>query len=317
MPREIQFDWKNGNFRIDRQSFNLGDPTKIASRLLISGHKELYGPFFDQSERPIPTELNKQRLTQIFGDNSRYFEVMFNYAIGLYPGEPERALDWISDVHSLEFLELLAEKSPQSIVHGRSVITSYLALRSEVDQKRLIYERELQQSATRDSLTGLLNRRTAEELMLSSMALAQRQELPVAIGMFDLDKFKILNDTYGHPAGDEVLKSFAGSLERHFRGYDVVARFGGEEFVVLAYGIPKEVLEKRLSGLSRDHFARSTKLGTPSTYSSGWVHGEHYEDLEDHLKTADKLLYVVKESDGRDGARIRDDEDTILRFGNI
>ena len=236
-------------------------------------------------------------------------------------GDITGTLGSLPKVHHLEFLEMLMESGLNFRVGKREVISEYLSLRTKVDSNRLEYEQRLTQTATRDDLTGLLNRKTAGELMKSAMQLAERQALPVAVGMFDLDHFKDYNDNHGgHPAGDKILVSFAGLLNSHFRGYDVAARFGGEEFFVLAYGMPSEVLKTRLQGLSSSLYAKSLELNPKRgvTFSSGFVHGPNYGDLDSQVKSADELLYQVKESDGRDGVRIATPNETrLIKFGNI
>src|SRR5258708_13846727 len=84
-----------------------------------------------------------------------------------------------------------------------------------------------------DPLPGLYNRRVAEERLASEASRSQRYGHPLAVVSFDLDKFKEINDTYGHLAGDQVLKEFAGRLGQAIRMSDFAARMGGDEFLVL------------------------------------------------------------------------------------
>jgi len=92
---------------------------------------------------------------------------------------------------------------------------------------------QLNQLATHDDLTGLLNRREFDRLLHEEVDRTRRFARPVALVMFDLDHFKRVNDTYGHPAGDLVLKGVAEILERQARQTDAVARYGGEEFALI------------------------------------------------------------------------------------
>lgn len=87
--------------------------------------------------------------------------------------------------------------------------------------------------ATRDSLTGLLNRGAVMKLLEQEMARARRQTQTLRIGLCDIDHFKRVNDTYGHLAGDEVLREFARRLSDMLRTYDQVGRYGGEEFLIV------------------------------------------------------------------------------------
>jgi two-component system, cell cycle response regulator len=91
----------------------------------------------------------------------------------------------------------------------------------------------LTEMAVTDSLTGLKNRRHFMEVLESSFEFAKRKEQPLSLAMLDVDKFKSYNDSFGHPAGDKLLIDLARTLNQSSRAYDLVARFGGEEFVIL------------------------------------------------------------------------------------
>jgi diguanylate cyclase (GGDEF)-like protein/putative nucleotidyltransferase with HDIG domain/PAS domain S-box-containing protein len=105
-----------------------------------------------------------------------------------------------------------------------------LGLAQERVQKQ---NEELQRLATRDALTGCLNRRAFHEHLASLLALSKRQQQPLSAIMLDIDHFKAVNDTYGHSRGDEVLKGVAEVFRNSVRGADIVCRFGGEEFCIL------------------------------------------------------------------------------------
>ncbi len=94
------------------------------------------------------------------------------------------------------------------------------------------------QASTSDGLTGLCNRRHVDERLAAEVAFARRHDAPLAIAMVDIDFFKRVNDTYGHPAGDAVLRAVARTLACTVRTEDVVGRYGGEEFLVILRGQP-------------------------------------------------------------------------------
>jgi len=96
--------------------------------------------------------------------------------------------------------------------------------------------RKLYESSTRDALTGAYNRRHFEDRLRAELAFAVRHATDCALILLDVDHFKRVNDTYGHPAGDEVLRHLAGICTRALRTEDVFARFGGEEFAVILRG---------------------------------------------------------------------------------
>jgi diguanylate cyclase (GGDEF)-like protein len=92
---------------------------------------------------------------------------------------------------------------------------------------------QLHEQAIRDALTGTFNRRYLEETLERELARAEREKYPLTIAMMDLDRFKLLNDTYGHAAGDLMLQRFARLIQEKIRKSDILCRYGGEEFVVL------------------------------------------------------------------------------------
>jgi len=107
------------------------------------------------------------------------------------------------------------------------------AMRDALETQNL----RLAEMAVCDSLTGLKNRRHFHEVLDSSFAFALRQQrFPLSLVMLDVDQFKAYNDTFGHPAGDEILSNLAGMLLKNSREHDLVARYGGEEFVILLPG---------------------------------------------------------------------------------
>ena len=124
--------------------------------------------------------------------------------------------------------------SMQEDLEQRQVELEYLHAELKVKNDRLTA------LATTDGLTGLKNHRHFQETLQQSCTFAHRQNLPVSVVMIDVDFFKQYNDTYGHPAGDEVLKSIAEILSENARNYDLAARYGGEEFVILSPGTDEE-----------------------------------------------------------------------------
>jgi len=152
---------------------------------------------------------------------------------------------------------------------------------------------EFHRQATMDALTGLHNRRSAEPRLAAEAARSQRHGHPLTVLALDLNNFKQINDRYGHPAGDLVLKEFAERLNSTIRASDLAVRMGGDEFLVLLPECPVErvqVLLARLSPLEVDY--RGQKI--PVTFSAGWVGYERDETPEQFLERADQLLYADK-----------------------
>jgi len=158
--------------------------------------------------------------------------------------------------------------------------------------------------ADSDPLTGVANRRRSEELMGQLVHLAVRQKRPFSLALLDLDHFKHVNDRYGHGMGDEVLRRVARLLERSFRAEDVVARWGGEEFVVGMFGADKEDGAQRLrlvlDQLRDEVFELPRAEPLRVTFSAGVAqYPVDGGDLQALYRSADATMYQAKEA-GRD-----------------
>lgn len=161
-------------------------------------------------------------------------------------------------------------------------------------------QKDLQRLTRLDGLTGLYNRSTFVELTRQELARAQRQGSATSILLLDLDFFKHVNDTWGHPAGDAVLKNVAAVTNNTVRSTDLVGRLGGEEFIILlpntAQDAARKLAEKLRINLQRSptpwehgHIKSTVSIGVASTTAT------ENRDF-DHLYTsADKALYSAKE----------------------
>jgi diguanylate cyclase (GGDEF)-like protein len=174
--------------------------------------------------------------------------------------------------------------------------------------QRSVRHAQLLKDARADSKTGLLNASTWEYEATAEVARAVRTRSPLAIGLLDIDKFKVINDTYGHLVGDQVLKEIAHTLNTVLRDYDLAGRFGGEEFALLlpqtravnAFRIAERV-RSSIAGLS---------IIAPGASGSELVHvtvsigvaaldsGDRREFTE-LMAAADAALYHAKDA-GRD-----------------
>jgi diguanylate cyclase (GGDEF)-like protein len=106
-------------------------------------------------------------------------------------------------------------------------------------------EEVLRQEAVHDPLTGLFNRRYMEEMLEHEMHHAQRTHQPISIIMLDIDRFKQINDTFGHAAGDAMLHKLGKFLLEHVRGTDIACRYGGDEFVLILPNASIEIAQQR------------------------------------------------------------------------
>lgn len=175
-----------------------------------------------------------------------------------------------------------------------------LELRSRIDNRleRIGLYRRL---AEEDGLTGLLNRRRGEDLTGRLLRLGARTGRPVSFAALDVDRFKQVNDNYGHPAGDEVLRDLGRALLQAFRGDDVVARWGGEEFAVAMYDATREVAAERLRTVLADFSQRIFRApdGRPFqvTFSGGVAQSpDDGQEVDALHAAADGLLYQAKDS---------------------
>lgn len=157
-------------------------------------------------------------------------------------------------------------------------------------------ERELERLATLDDLTGAYNRRSADSFLKNEINQVQRYGQPLSVVLFDIDHFKVVNDSYGHEQGDTVLKAVVDAASEHLRDADLLSRWGGEEFLVLAP-------QTDLDGATR--LAERMRLAVDQATARGEVHvtasfgvaqyrpGEMASRL---LKRADDALYRAKEA---------------------
>lgn len=165
--------------------------------------------------------------------------------------------------------------------------------------------RQLRSLMVRDSLTGALNHAMIKELLATELARSQRSGLPVSFIMVDIDHFKQINDRYGHPVGDQVIKSLARLLQQQLRRTDYIGRYGGEEFAVI---MPRtsaddayermEVLRQGFAALMHHHEGK----GFSATFSCG-IADSFGGAAEALSQAADQALYAAKHG-GRNQVRL-------------
>jgi len=170
-----------------------------------------------------------------------------------------------------------------------------------LDSQAEMLTHQLYESAMRDPLTRTYNRRYFVERMASELAFAQRHSGQLALIMFDIDRFKQINDRYGHMAGDEVLREVSSQVARMIRAEDVFARFGGEEFVLLVRGIEHHNVgrfaERIRTAIEKLEIAAEGSV-LRTTVSGGYVSLNELSDdsrtIEILIRTADERLYRAK-----------------------
>lgn len=147
--------------------------------------------------------------------------------------------------------------------------------------------------AVQDHLTGLYNRRYADERLALETRRAQRHGQPLSVVLLDLDRFKLINDRFGHAAGDKVLRDFASRLKKAIRSTDLAARLGGDEFMVLLMECPSDKVQIFLDRLGTVEVEVEGHL-TPLGLSTGCATYEKNDTPEAIMERADKSLYARK-----------------------
>jgi diguanylate cyclase (GGDEF)-like protein/PAS domain S-box-containing protein len=162
----------------------------------------------------------------------------------------------------------------------------------------------LQRQSIRDPLTGLFNRRYLEETLEREINRAQRDHQPLGVMMLDIDHFKQCNDTYGHQAGDRLLRELGAVIAAHARGADIACRYGGEEFILILPGASLAVTRQRAEGVCEAvrqiYVAYGPQVSGVLTVSVGVAaYPEHGANADDCVRAADTALYQAKRA-GRD-----------------
>lgn len=162
---------------------------------------------------------------------------------------------------------------------------------------------QLRELVHTDPMTGVFNRRGLDTVYLREAARADRNENILCAVVIDLDNFKYINDAYGHQFGDEVLIQFARTVRHTLRPSDVVARFGGEEFVILLPDTPTEsavwVMQRLQNNFSKINFQGAGSRPVSITFSGGLAMRRLQENQNSLIKRADEALYQAKIS-GKD-----------------
>ena len=202
------------------------------------------------------------------------------------------------DGRRIERIERVELQSGARIHIGPTVVVSF----SIQDSQAQRITEQIYESSVRDPLTRAYNRRYLIARLSTEMAYARRHSTPLGLVMFDVDHFKRVNDSYGHLAGDEVLRQIASLVQRLVRAEDLFARYGGEEFVVLARGIEQagvwRLAERLRAAVERLTVAADGGL-VEVTISAGVASVQELarpdQSPEGLLRLADDRLYRAKE----------------------
>jgi diguanylate cyclase (GGDEF)-like protein len=193
--------------------------------------------------------------------------------------------------------------------HGRTFDTRFRFVMTVAEHVSLAIanlklRETLRSQSIRDPLTGLFNRRYMEESLEREMRRAARGRHPVGIIMLDLDHFKRFNDTYGHEAGDDLLRRVGATLQRSIRAEDIACRYGGEEFTLIMpeaslvdAGLRAESIRESIKALGAD--PRRQAFGSVTISGGVATFPDHGPTGDTVLRAADAALYQAK-ARGRD-----------------
>ncbi len=180
-------------------------------------------------------------------------------------------------------------------------------------QSELMAAREaLRVQATHDALTGIANRGAALDCLHAELARASRESRSVAVLMCDIDRFKLVNDTRGHQAGDDILREAALRMKAAVRGYDSVGRYGGEEFLMVIPGCDAAGARAQAERI-RDSFAeepfrsRGESVRVTCSFGVSWRQIATSADADALVREADLALYVAK-AKGRDRVQVYEEK---------
>ncbi len=153
------------------------------------------------------------------------------------------------------------------------------------------------QSARQDPLTHVANRRAFYELAAIEISRSQRTKEPFTIVFADIDNFKVVNDRYGHLTGDQVLTLTAETMKRSVRAVDIVARFGGDEFLLLLTGTDSETAQRVVERIKDDLSETAKQNGWPIRLSTGvFTYTAPPHSVDEMITRADQLMYSVKQA---------------------
>ncbi len=302
---------------------DLGIPKKMPSRSIetnpgltgwVIQHREtLYLP--DSDDLPVWLEIKMNRsggpharsfvgVPLLLGERVVGVISMQAYQVNVYTPDQIRLLETLSSQAAIAIDNSRLYHQVQvelDLRHRAEVLLQQanLQLQDQLTEIQKLQD-DLREQAVRDSLTGLFNRRYLEETLDRELARAQREAGRLGIVMLDIDHFKLVNDTYGHKAGDLVLQALSRLLQRRSRSSDVACRYGGEEFVLILPGSSREDTLRRAEELRGEFAALEVRMGEDLVRASVSLgvsafpqHGRSPDNL---LRVADENLYQAKQT---------------------
>jgi two-component system, cell cycle response regulator len=295
------------------------DSSEITGRILVVDDRENSTRAIRQAlPRPFEIEITGEPAEAIEKARSGAFDVIM-ISVSLKAGDGLRLCTRIKTIDGLRQtpVVLITDAEQTDLVMRaldlgvndyimRPIDSNELRARVRTQLRRKLYQDRLRTSvssaveaAVTDPLTSLHNRRYLDAHLASAIARAAATAKPVCVLIFDIDHFKGVNDTHGHDAGDDVLRSFAERLRQGVRGIDLIARYGGEEFMLVMPETDAEfaaaVAERLRSDVEKVAFTTRLGASIPVTVSIGIAEWRGPSDTAESLtKRADRALYDAK-----------------------
>ena len=264
----------------------------------VSHAPRFYREMFNDGDKISLTPWNSSAMLELFiTDVEAFFDRGLEGEItsdvwredGVGEGKALQATAMLLRGESLLILRSLDEEYMERVrilQKARDQLLQHRALRKDLEKYK--------EKAEYDTLTGLHTRAVLMDTLSEAATGADETGSTFSLLILDIDDFKHVNDTYGHLAGDDVLRQLGQILTRHLRGSDMAARYGGEEFVVLATNTPKEqalLMAENMRSRVEEH---DFQLPRPVTVSIGCTSYEHGEDINAVIQRADFALYEAK-----------------------
>lgn len=301
---DIYFQQAKALFNRNEMSIHATDYDVLQARLLFEqSHFQAAYKVLEQAFENHKEQQNTESTEQLHQLRSR-FEMQL----------AQQENDVLSQKNAMQQLQLENKKTQNmQLILSTAFVTIVCGLLGIIVFRNKVHKRKLVKLATRDDLTGLYNRRYALTLLEQQMSLATRYATNLCIAMLDLDFFKEINDSYGHVAGDKVLREFALLCRESLRESDVIGRIGGEEFLLILNHTTSKDAFKVLDSLRTKMSELSQKAGLPEakvTLSIGIAQYEQNDNLENFMLLADTALYQAK-NNGRDRVVVYERNNTI------
>ncbi|MBF0496898.1 MAG: diguanylate cyclase [Deltaproteobacteria bacterium] len=281
----------------------------------------LWNYWMEAHSRLTREDVLGKKIGDVFPDLDQkgfFWKVRSVFTLGNFAFFSQGLHSYIFPLAATRYLETSFDKMQQSVIlaplRGPDGQVEYICVSIKDDTDAAIYKERLEQSKQQleimsrtDPLTGLVNRRYLFERLQEEVSRHRRSGNPLSLAILDIDFFKHVNDTYGHICGDKVLVQFADLLQSQVRRYDLVGRYGGEEFCVILPGAPLAGAENVMNRF-RIYIENTPCLWEEQeiyvTVSAGVASSENLPDvdLDSLLRLADEALLEAK-SNGRNQVR--------------